>query len=636
MSYEFYIYRDEDMFEKSYVSIQNDVINYVSEKEDACLFRIGVLDKKNENNENYIYYKTKKSFKEYFITIENDSLEVYELNNSMLEAKSDSQREIIFLTTKEYTVKNLPNLDNNSVLFEAKDNLYPPVRYEEGMYKIELTENFYYFFEDNTDNDGLFPDIVELSLDKIFDLYNDLYNVGSFDYLNQNFTIFRTKAKVNFQDYYNLDLDTPIINIYGFGDPFSSRYLAEKLMAQKQVADIYDAIEEKNKIEEVRFVFNQTKFDDKSQMLKKSISYFYFPINETQPKLVDYEYEDFIGYYAMPVLTSSLIQPPVEPPVEPPVNNDDDDFVSPPENTSNNEPNNEVVTPIEVNDDDDNFFDESNNDNFEEESIFPSIDDNVEEIEEYDIEEEEEEEENNNEFLEPYDDPIEDKYRNAEKEKTDEASENIPNEVYYEDASTHDTHHYHHTHDDTSYEGTKPVSNICFVKDTMIQTDSGLKKIQDITTNDTIDNIEVTGITKTINNNINHLIQIKKNAFRKNVPSKDIIVTRSHKININGETKKAYDLLNIGNHKISKIPYNGEVLYNILLETYRFIKVQNVYMETLHPNNKIARLHKDVLWNNNIEQHVKESMVKKVNKISEDCSILNRTYSNINHEALRK
>ena len=170
----------------------------------------------------------------------------------------------------------------------------------------------------------------------------------------------------------------------------------------------------------------------------------------------------------------------------------------------------------------------------------------------------------------------------------------------------------------------------------MIQTDAGLKKIQDITTNDTIDNIEVMGITKTINNNINHLIQIKKNAFRKNVPSKDIVVTRSHKININGETKKAYELLNISNYKISKIPYNGEVLYNILLETYRFIKVQNVYMETLHPNNKVARLHKDVLWNNNIEQHVKESMVKKVNKISEDCSILNRTYSNINHEALRK
>ena len=111
MSYEFYIYRDEDMFEKSYVSIQNDVINYVSNKEDACLFRLGVLDKTNEKNENYIYYKTKKGFKEYFISIENNSLEVYELINVMLQVNTDSQREIIFLTTQEYTVKNLPNLE---------------------------------------------------------------------------------------------------------------------------------------------------------------------------------------------------------------------------------------------------------------------------------------------------------------------------------------------------------------------------------------------------------------------------------------------------------------------------------------------------------------------------------------------
>ena len=48
MSYEFYIYRDEDMFEKSYISIKNNLIEYVSKPEDACLFRFGVLDKKNE------------------------------------------------------------------------------------------------------------------------------------------------------------------------------------------------------------------------------------------------------------------------------------------------------------------------------------------------------------------------------------------------------------------------------------------------------------------------------------------------------------------------------------------------------------------------------------------------------------
>ena len=184
MSYEFYIYRDEDMFEKSYISIRGGMIRYVDNKEDACLFRYGILEKKNENNENYIYYKTKTEFNEYFITIENDALDAFELNDDMLNSKTLTPRYINFLTTKNYNVKNLPNLYNESVLFQARHNLYPPVRYQVGLYKVELSSNFYYFFEDNTDNDGINPDIVELSKDKLFDLSNDLYKIGRFNYLN--------------------------------------------------------------------------------------------------------------------------------------------------------------------------------------------------------------------------------------------------------------------------------------------------------------------------------------------------------------------------------------------------------------------------------------------------------------------
>ena len=298
MSYEFYIYRDEDMFEKSYIDIQNGLITYIPNKENACLFRYGVLDKKNGNNENYIYYKTKKGYKEFFIIIENDSLELYELSDSVLNVKTLTPPNIRDLTTHNYTVKQLPSLDNDSVIFQAKDNLYPPVRYQVGLYKVEKSDNFYYFFEDNTDNDGINPDIVELSQDQMFDLSSDLYKIGSFDYLNQNYTIFRTYAKVHFQDYYKLDINTPIISIYGFGDPYSSAYLDEKLEAEKQVKYIYDSVEHKNRMEEVRFVFNQTKFDEKSQMLKKTISYFYYPINETEPKIVEYV-DDFVWMFLL-------------------------------------------------------------------------------------------------------------------------------------------------------------------------------------------------------------------------------------------------------------------------------------------------------------------------------------------------
>jgi hypothetical protein len=41
---------------------------------------------------------------------------------------------------------------------------------------------------------------------------------------------------------------------------------------------------------------------------------------------------------------------------------------------------------------------------------------------------------------------------------------------------------------------------------------------------------------------------------------------------------------------VKKIRYDGELLYNVLLEKHEIIKVNNMVCETLHPNNIIAKL----------------------------------------------
>ena len=43
---------------------------------------------------------------------------------------------------------------------------------------------------------------------------------------------------------------------------------------------------------------------------------------------------------------------------------------------------------------------------------------------------------------------------------------------------------------------------------------------------------------------------------------------------------------------VYKIPYKGEVLYNVLMEEHEKLVVNNLICETLHPNNKIAKLYK--------------------------------------------
>ena len=57
---------------------------------------------------------------------------------------------------------------------------------------------------------------------------------------------------------------------------------------------------------------------------------------------------------------------------------------------------------------------------------------------------------------------------------------------------------------------------------------------------------------------------------------------------------KAMDF--IGNFKnVYKIKYNGEILYNILLDEHSKINVNNLMCETLHPNNVIAILYREYL-----------------------------------------
>lgn len=53
---------------------------------------------------------------------------------------------------------------------------------------------------------------------------------------------------------------------------------------------------------------------------------------------------------------------------------------------------------------------------------------------------------------------------------------------------------------------------------------------------------------------------------------------------------KAVDF--IGKYKnVHKIKYNGDILYNVLLEKYDKILVNNLICETLHPRNAIAKWH---------------------------------------------
>ena len=142
-----------------------------------------------------------------------------------------------------------------------------------------------------------------------------------------------------------------------------------------------------------------------------------------------------------------------------------------------------------------------------------------------------------------------------------------------------------------------PTSNICFLKGTPVVTDQGIIEIQNITNENTINNIKVQTITQTTTEQ-EYLICIEKDAFGENVPSERTVITRNHKILHNGELVAAGTLFNT-----TCIPYNGEILYNVLLQENGVMNVNNLICETLDVNNVIAYLYR---YNKINDQRVKE------------------------------
>ena len=157
------------------------------------------------------------------------------------------------------------------------------------------------------------------------------------------------------------------------------------------------------------------------------------------------------------------------------------------------------------------------------------------------------------------------------------------------------------------------IGSICFHKDTPIKTDQGLIKISLLKPGiHTINGKKIEGITQTKSNS-NHIILIKKGALGRNKPSRDTKLSNGHKVKFNGKMIKAGKLVHLKG--VERIPYDKSFLYNIIMEKYSIIKVNNIFVETLHPLNLFKKI-----FTNNIFIKLKDNSKHKIiNKINKTC-----------------
>jgi hypothetical protein len=161
-----------------------------------------------------------------------------------------------------------------------------------------------------------------------------------------------------------------------------------------------------------------------------------------------------------------------------------------------------------------------------------------------------------------------------------------------------------------------PPAPICFLAGTPILTDQGLIHIEEIEPAiHTIDSKRIVTITQTISTE-DHLICFEKHSLGLNYPNKKTIMSQKHQILYNGQMYCAESFVNgiaaAYYTNIYKVEYNGEILYNVLMENHDFMNVNNLIVETLNPENIIAKL-----YYSNYSKNKKEAIVKAMYKCIE-------------------
>ena len=132
----------------------------------------------------------------------------------------------------------------------------------------------------------------------------------------------------------------------------------------------------------------------------------------------------------------------------------------------------------------------------------------------------------------------------------------------------------------------RPRSNICFPAGEMVLTDTGYKCIETVVPGlDTIGGKSIVCVTETQTDD-GYLVFLPQNACSLGVPNKDTLISGNHKVVWRGEM---VDACNIG---AEKVPYKDQILYNILLEEHGIMVVNGMEVETLHPQNNIAKLYR--------------------------------------------
>lgn len=130
---------------------------------------------------------------------------------------------------------------------------------------------------------------------------------------------------------------------------------------------------------------------------------------------------------------------------------------------------------------------------------------------------------------------------------------------------------------------------ICFPGNTPVLLDQGIMPINKIDSDiHTIRNKKIVSVIIS-NPKQKHIVCIKKDALNNNIPSIDTYISQNHEVLYNNQMTKSKDLVNVLENVIF-VDYDGQPLYNVLMENHNVMMVNNLIVETMNPNNIMSKL----------------------------------------------
>jgi uncharacterized delta-60 repeat protein len=169
-----------------------------------------------------------------------------------------------------------------------------------------------------------------------------------------------------------------------------------------------------------------------------------------------------------------------------------------------------------------------------------------------------------------------------------------------------------------------PISSICFPAGTPILTDQGNIAIEQINPKiHTIHKKPIMAITQSIMNE-NKIVCIERHSLGINIPNKRTYISNYHGIMYNNKLTPAKQL--VGRLRgVYYVKYNGETLYNVLMEKHYYMYVNNLKVETLNPKNIVAKL-----YTSNYNEDEKLKIILEINEQTKNNAFGSNNYKKYN------